>query len=344
MQQGNGIHFNPAIGTDYAPASPTVLASAANRLEVDLHVHTVTSHCGFTGHRRLLELTRAAGRGVLAVTDHDSAAGGRTLRDLVAATGDDILVLLGMELTTSDLGHVVVFGRGAEEDWGWQAHSPFPRHLPEHWVAIQAHPYRGKVTIKNGRLDVPELPDLPERVDAVEVWNGGDLIKKSPRLRGDLNALSRAYIERNAKTAVASSDSHRPVWVHSFFTRLARPIDSVDDLVTQIRSGEASPQCADDEVISWCQTGWGRREVAEWYCAGKDWRGMAAEAGYAPEHAEMLVARFQQARGLVERGATVAEIAGELGEPHLVAADYVSIVDEEHQAGLRQRLPAGSGR
>jgi hypothetical protein len=127
-------------------------------VDVDLHVHTVTSACGFSSHARILDLARAAGRGVVAVTDHDSAAGAVAVRDLAARSGDDVVVLVGMELTTSDFGHVVVFGRGVEEDWGWRKHSPFPRDLPEHWVAIQAHPFRDLV---KGRLEIGEVPELP---------------------------------------------------------------------------------------------------------------------------------------------------------------------------------------
>ena len=67
------------------------------------------------------------------------------MRELAQRSGDDLLVLVGMELTTSDFGHVIVFGRGVEEDWGWAPHRPFPRHIPDHWLAIQAHPYRNKV-------------------------------------------------------------------------------------------------------------------------------------------------------------------------------------------------------
>jgi len=32
-----------------------------NRRDVDLHVHTRTSNCGFTSHARVLQLARAAG-------------------------------------------------------------------------------------------------------------------------------------------------------------------------------------------------------------------------------------------------------------------------------------------
>ncbi|HEV2121546.1 MAG TPA: PHP domain-containing protein, partial [Chloroflexota bacterium] len=115
--------------------------------DVDLHVHTLSSNCGYTSHQRLLDLARLEGRRVVAVTDHDSAAGAVAVRDLAARSGDDLLVLVGMELTTSDFGHVILFGRGVEEEWGWRPNEPFPRHIPDHWVAIQAHPFRGKVTL-----------------------------------------------------------------------------------------------------------------------------------------------------------------------------------------------------
>src|SRR5687768_5841649 len=121
------------------PMTALLTPAAYAARDVDLHVHTLTSACGYTSHRRLLELTRAAGRRVLAVTDHDSARGGVTVRELAARTGDDVLVLVGMELTTSDLGHMILFGRGVEDEWGWKKGSPFPTHIPDHWVAIQAH-------------------------------------------------------------------------------------------------------------------------------------------------------------------------------------------------------------
>ncbi len=314
--------------------------SALNRCDVDLHVHTLTSSCGFTTHQRVLELARAAGRGVVAVTDHDSAAGAVAVRELAARTGDDLLVLVGMELTTSDLGHVVLFGRGVEDDWGWQPHQPFPRHLPEHWVAIQAHPFRGKVAVHNGRLHMPALPALPERIDAVEVWNGGDLIKKTPHLRQELDALSWEYARRHGKVAVASSDGHRPIWVHSFFTRFARPIGSVDDVVDQIRNGSVTPQARPPAHIEWCIDGWRRREVIEWHEAGKDWRALASAAGYDLDVAWSAIRTFQQVRDLAERGATLTEIATEAGLSPELAADYLEIVEEEAHTARKRRARA----
>jgi hypothetical protein len=107
----------PAAITD-AINGPLPESSGRNRRDFDLHVHTRTSSCGFITHQRVLDLARAAGRGVVAVTEHDTAAGAVAVRDLAARSGDDVLVLVGMELSTSDLGHVIVFGQGVETDWG----------------------------------------------------------------------------------------------------------------------------------------------------------------------------------------------------------------------------------
>ena len=297
--------------------------------DVDLHVHTLTSACGYTSHRRLLELTRAAGRRVVAVTDHDSAQGGLAVRELAARTGDDLFVLVGMELTTSDLGHVVLFGRGVEEEWGWKKGQPFPRDIPDHWAAIQAHPYRQKVILRDGETIAETLPDLPDRIDAVEVWNGGDVLKKMPGLRAALDTVSRAYIERFGKVAVASSDGHRPLWVNSFFTRFDRPIESADDAVDQLRAGRVQPMARDEAHYRDCAMRWQRREVVEWLEGGKDWRALAAAAGYEREDAECRVALYTQAKALAERGATVAQVAEELTLSPEEAADVLSVVEEQ---------------
>ena len=296
----------------------------------------MTSDCGFSTHRRLLDLARAEGRGVLAVTDHDSAAGGVAVKDLAHQEADDLVVLVGMELTTSDFGHVILFGRGVEQDWGWRKHDPFPRHIPDHWVAIQAHPFREHIREVDGHLDADRLPDLQERIDAVEVWNGGDLIKRTPHLRSELNNISRDYIHRNRKVAVASSDGHRPIWVHSFFTRFARPIGSVDDVVDQVKAASVAPQSRDQAHVNWCIEGWHRRQVVEWHEAGKDWRALAGAAQHDLDEAAGWIATFQRVRELSQRGATLAQIAAETGLSPRLADDYRQIVEEEgHSARKR---------
>jgi len=274
-------------------------------------------------------MTRAAGRRVVAVTDHDSAAGAVAVREMAAQTGDDVLVLVGMELTTSDQGHVVVFGRGVEEEWGWRKHDPFPTHIPDHWAAIRAHPFRDRV-LRNGRdmeVNVPAAP--PERIDAVEVWNGGDILKKAPQLRADFHQLSWDFAREHGKVAVASSDGHRPIWIHSFFTRFEKPLTSLDGMVRQLRSGTVIPVARDEADLDATKVRWRRRAVVEWHETGKDWRTLAATARYDAGEAEALLARLQEVRSLVACGATVGEISAETGISADEAADFALIVEEE---------------
>ncbi|HEU5317624.1 MAG TPA: hypothetical protein VFX49_16040 [Chloroflexota bacterium] len=315
-----------------APTAPYRTPEEFAARDVDLHVHTLSSACGYTSHRRLLELTREAGRRVVAVTDHDSAAGAVAVRDLAARTGDDLLVLVGMELTTSDLGHVVLFGRGVEDDWGWVKNRPFPLDIPEHWVAIHAHPYRAKVTLHGEEIEAEALPPLPERIDAVELWNGGDVLKKTPGLRPALDSLSRAYVDTYKKTAVASSDGHRPIWIHTFFTRFSRPLESLDDAVAQIKAGDVTPMARDEAHLLDCMARWRRRDVVEWRANGQDWRSMAHAAGYDPDEAACRLEMFDQVRSLEAMGATLSQVMHETGLGADEALDYLGIVEE--QAGF----------
>ncbi|HEX2036823.1 MAG TPA: PHP-associated domain-containing protein [Chloroflexota bacterium] len=295
--------------------------------DVDLHVHTRSSPDGCIEHRRLLDLARAQGRRVIAVTDHNTAAGAVAVRRLAAQTGDDLLVLVGMELSTRDLGHVVVFGRGVEEDWGWERMLPFPKHLPEHWVAIKAHPYRDKIARQDGRVVAPALPTLPERIDAVEVWNGVDRLK-APHLRQEYHDLSWAYAQRSAKVPVAASDAHIALCVHSHFTRFARPIRHVDDLVEQLRNGEAEPHAQPESHLRWCAAGYRRRKLALWHLTGEDWRARAAGGGWDLDGTAQQLASFTRVRALAMRGAGLPSIVEETGLPPYLAAEYLDVVDD----------------
>jgi hypothetical protein len=318
-------------------SSSAVTPAEFARRDVDLHVHTHTSACGYTSHRQLIELARLGGRKVIVVTDHDSADGALAVRDQAEHTKADVTVIVGMELTTSDFGHVVLFGEGVEAKWGWRKHDPFPTDIPDHWVAIQAHPYRARVTVDATGTTVDALPDPPKRIDAVEVWNAGDVLKKTPGLRPALDRLSWEYVRTFDKTPVASSDGHRPLWVHSFFTRFEKPIFSTEDLVSQIKQRQVTPMVRDEDYLDLCRARWHRRAVVEWREANLAWRKMAADAGYSDEETHGLLERFDAIRALQARGATLSQMAGETGMTGEDVLDYLSMVEEQAgRAALRE--------
>lgn len=166
---------------------------------IDLHVHTTASSCGYMTPSEVVGHTRASGRRFLAITDHNTTSGAVEARTFAKATGDDLTVIVGMELSTADFGHVLVFGEGVEDDWGWRSLMPMPRNLPDGWLAIQAHPFRDLVKrALPGPLKF-DLPDLPPSISAIERWNGNDLLSKSPDRRADLDEASLSYIAHRAE-------------------------------------------------------------------------------------------------------------------------------------------------
>jgi len=127
--------------------------------------------------------------------------------------------------------------------------------------------------------------------------------------------------------------------VHSFFTRFARPLHSVDDVVDQLRSGSVTPQVREQAHVEWCIDGWRRREIVEWHEAGQDWQALGTAAGYDVCEAAGWIATFQRVRHLSGRCATLNQVCDETGLPPHLAADYLDIVEEEAHS-LRKRARA----
>lgn len=306
-------------------------------VDIDLHVHSMSSACGYLSAEEIVAHARAGGRRVVAVSDHNTAAGAIAVRDLVDRTGGDLLVLVGMELSTSDAGHVLVYGEGVERDWGWRPGQAMPRHLPDDWVAIKAHPFREVVKHAPPGPLRDDLPDLPGCIDAVERWNGNDLLVKSPDRRGELDAASISYIARQGKVGVAASDAHRATSLHAFYTRFPRPVRSVRDVVDQVKSGQVQPGRVPEDDLEVRRVAWRRRRVVGWYVDKIDWVAAAAACGHDPCEAAETVASFKGVRRLVRAGASPGQVAVDAGLPRSIADDYVAILREESHVPPRVR-------
>lgn len=316
-------------GTTTLPADRTV--------QIDLHVHTLASACGYLSAEEVVAIARANGRTVIAVSDHDTASGAIAVRDLVARTGDDLLVLVGMELSTSDAGHVLVFGEGVDSEWGWRRGLPMPRHLPERWVAIKAHPFRDVVKVAPPGPIADTLPDLPDSIDAVERWNGNDLLVKAPHRQSDLDDASLAYIARRRKVAVAASDAHRATSLHAFHTVFPRRVGSVLDVVDQIKDGSVWPGAVAATDLEARRVAWRRRRVVGWLVDHQDWRLSAVQAGYDEVETVETVARFEGIRRLSNAGATPAQVVRDSGLGVEMALDFLAIIREESLDPARVR-------
>lgn len=133
----------------------------------DCHVHSVHSHGGELTPEQLAAAARAAGLDFLATTEHAPAdthgAWGRHV-------GDDLLVILGEEVTTRT-GHWLALGirPGQLIDWRYGVRDDvIDRHLDlvkeVGGLCVAAHPYAPYLS---GTFMYPY-----QGFDVVEVWNG----------------------------------------------------------------------------------------------------------------------------------------------------------------------------
>ena len=93
----------------------------------------------------------------------------------------------------------------------------------------QAHPYRDEEYVMR------QYPISPKYLDGVEVFNSS--------LRPALNAKARAFAERHSLAMQSGSDSHYVILGFESGIRLQKKAESIHDIVSAIRNGEAELIC-----------------------------------------------------------------------------------------------------
>ncbi|WP_406125688.1 CehA/McbA family metallohydrolase [Streptomyces sp. NBC_00989] len=133
----------------------------------DCHVHSTCSHGGELTPERLAVEARAAGLDFLAATEHNNV---ETHGTWGRCAGDDLLVVLGQEVTTRT-GHWLALGvrPGQVVDWRYGVRDGVVgRHLDEvrrgGGLCVAAHPH---APYDSGMFLYPY-----QGFDVVEVWNG----------------------------------------------------------------------------------------------------------------------------------------------------------------------------
>ncbi|MET7287896.1 CehA/McbA family metallohydrolase [Streptomyces sp. NPDC005573] len=193
-----------APGETPRPVHPPARAVGRGRdwYRGDCHLHSWHSD-GRRTPARIAELARRAGLDFVNSSDHNTTASHAHWAD---AAGDDLLVLLGEEVTTRN-GHVLAVGTdpGTFIDWRYRARDGhwgrFAREIRRAGgLAVPAHPYADGIGC-GWRHGLAEA-------DAVEVWNG-------PWTPDDEVALAAwdALLSDGGRTswlpAMGSSDAHR---------------------------------------------------------------------------------------------------------------------------------------
>jgi predicted metal-dependent phosphoesterase TrpH len=166
---------------------------------LDLHVHTNYSHDGHDSVEAIVTSALAQKLDAIAICDHNTMDGSYAARKYVADNRLDLVIIPGMEVSTSQ-GHLIVLGLDEPIEKGLTPAETIERARQKERetksaVAIIAphpyHPFRHSI----GRRCL--LPGI----DAIEVFN-------ARHFTGVANALARWTAARHGLTAVAGSDAH----------------------------------------------------------------------------------------------------------------------------------------
>lgn len=208
-------------------------------LLIDLHCHTYPkSDDGFMSVDELIDEAKTAGLDGVCLTEHDDFWTMSEVQELSRRHG--FLVLAGSEINT-DAGHALVFGLDRYE---------FGMHRPEfladrvrraRGVIIAAHPYRRRflaeqaqrLGVRDEMLDLACGDDFFRMCTAIEGLNG--------RGSGVQNQFSQDLGARLERALTAGSDAHRVEQLGTVATEFASGIESLDDLVLQLRDGSCRP-------------------------------------------------------------------------------------------------------
>jgi len=168
-------------------------------LTLDLHVHTNYSHDGRASVEEIIESAIAKKLDGIAICDHDTMAGSYAAQKYVADNSRDLIIIPGMEVSTSK-GHLLLLGIREEIEKGLSPEETIRRARQEEQerdctVVISVphpfHPFRhsmGTFCTRPG-------------IDAIEVFN-------SRYFTGVANTRARRTAAHHDKIAVVGSDAH----------------------------------------------------------------------------------------------------------------------------------------
>ncbi len=185
-------------------------------MKFDLHIHSTYSD----GHADVKDIIKAAKRRGLdgiALTDHDTMRGIPAARKYIRDRRLDLILIPGIEVTTSE-GHLLVLG--VDE-------APEKKLSPEETIET-AHDLGGIADVPHPyhpfRHAIGRIPDA----DAVEVYN-------SKHLFGLANGRAKLEAKRRGMSMVAGSDSHFADTVGLGVTEI--DAEDVDGVLEAIRTG-----------------------------------------------------------------------------------------------------------
>jgi len=194
---------------------------------IEMHCHTAEhSACSSVPAVELLQRVLARGLQGVVITDHHYQWPESELNQLrrAACVPDHFLLFSGQEVSTSDVGDVLVYGADAS----------IIRDTPladirVAWplaALVWAHPYR-----KGRKPDDAHL--LAEHLDGVEIFSSNHGVAENSRALFDWHRLRF--------TAIAGTDTHGAQYAGTYPTIFDHPVADIHELANEIRHGRCRP-------------------------------------------------------------------------------------------------------
>ena len=194
---------------------------------LEMHCHTAehSSCSGASGKDLLRQIYRRGLQGVV-VTDHHFLWPEKELKALKreAEVPDYFLILSGQEVSTADMGDVLVYGADEAIPKGTAV-----ANIRTEWpqaALVLAHPYRhgkrpGQETLLNPFLN------------GVEIFSSNHSVAENTRGLRDWH--------RFRFTAIAGTDTHGVTYAGVYPTLFDHPLETITDLAEELRRGRCRP-------------------------------------------------------------------------------------------------------
>ena len=227
-------------------------SSSKKYLRFDLHVHSSFSD-GRDGVEAILEAAVEKNLDGIAITDHDTIEGSFEAERIVRERGLDIMVIPGVEVSTSD-GHLLALGIRELPTKGKSPEETIEFVHDRGGITIVSHPYH---VFRHAMYRIPDC-------DAVEVYN-------SKYIFGIANWWAKRKAEKLGLPMVAGSDAHMAKTVGLGVTLIEVEDDNengceVSAVLATIRAGrvkidgsKTSPAVFVGQMIRWVKRRLGQR-------------------------------------------------------------------------------------
>ncbi|NLI73829.1 MAG: PHP domain-containing protein [Euryarchaeota archaeon] len=212
-------------------------------MRADLHIHSDHSGDGRQSLDDIVRRCRALGLRAISITDHNNM-------DCYPFKLDDIIILPGMEITSSD-GHILAYMINEPIPRGRDTSETIDLIHDQGGIAVAAHPYRWWSGL--GEVNVKE-----HKFDAIEILNS--------RSSGRGNRRAKKLASKVKLPGIGGSDAHVNEHVGCAVTVFSDDCQNAEDLIYEIKRGKISTEGRSrgfDETLAY-----GTRSIFKWILRG----------------------------------------------------------------------------